>query len=336
MNKIRLLVHCPNPKDATSFYRGIGPLSQLHRVMPGLDLHFTSEYNWSTLALCDAVFMQRPYKAEHLQILKMAKANRKRVWVDYDDDLFSVPVSNPAHKIYGEEETKKIIAKCIAHADSVTVSTELLKFKLQDGKQPLNRNITVIPNAFNDYLLQERQILPKERRKLIMWRGSPTHQQDLSDLGEQIVDAVNSNPSWTFQFQGEVPWFLSERLGNNAIMAPSLDPIEYFSMIRTVQPRAMMVPLADHVFNRSKSNIAWLEGVYAGGLAIAPDTEEWRRPGALNYRTPQEFRDLLDLVIKEDISLNEQVQLGWDYIEENLMLSKVNKTRAWVLSAILG
>lgn len=337
MTKFRLMVSCPNPKDATSFYRGIGPLSQLHKNFDGLELTFCSEHNWSTMALCDGIFMQRPYTNDQLGIIKMAKDNNKPVWVDYDDDLFNVPYSNPAYGVYSREDVKLTIAKCISHADVVTVSTPFLKRQLQQGEAPLNRNIYVIPNAFNDYLLLGRRTAPpKQRAPLIMWRGSPTHHKDLSDYGAQIINLANSNPKWTFHFQGDKPWFIYEKLNDNSIFSPPIDPIQYFSAINQMKPQAMMVPLSDNVFNKSKSNIAWIEAVYAGAVAIAPDWEEWNRPGCITFNSPAEFETIVTELIEGRIAVNDLVHSGWEFIMENLRLSRVNELRAEVVGMMRG
>jgi hypothetical protein len=44
-----------------------------------------------------------------------------------------------------------------------------------------------------------------------------------------------------------------------------------------------MVPLHVSDFNRAKSNIGWIEAVHAGAITVAPDFQEWRRPGVINY-----------------------------------------------------
>ena len=116
----------PNPTDATSFYRAVGPLQDLKRKM-GFILQIGSDVNWATLKGTDAVFMQRPFTKNHVQILEMAQANGKKVWVDYDDDLFSVPRSNRTFRLYGDAKNQNNIAQIVAKADVITVSTPQLQ-----------------------------------------------------------------------------------------------------------------------------------------------------------------------------------------------------------------
>lgn len=336
---MKVRVNLPNDVDATSFYRGMGPLGAMERQFEHLKFVYDApKYNWATLFTDDVLFLQRPYRPDHLQIVQMAKNNGKKIWVDFDDDLFTVPVSNPAYRIYGNEETKKTIARIISHADHVSVSTPQLKRALQErGPQPLNKNVTVVPNAYNSPALDHiYRRFPKklDRQKIVMWRGSSTHHKDVAEYMDVLVDVINAHKDWSFLFQGDKPWFLYEKLGDNAIFGESLDPIEYFHMIRQLQPRLMIVPLHDSEFNRSKSNIAWIEGAFAGAACLAPDWEEWHRPGILNYSSRETFRDTLEGFLNGRYEADSLVEQSWEFILRDLDIKVVNEKRLQILNAL--
>ena len=65
-------------------------MAELRRARADLALTFVNEVNWSSLAMNDAVYMQRPFTAGHAKIAELAVSNRIPLWVDYDDDLYSV------------------------------------------------------------------------------------------------------------------------------------------------------------------------------------------------------------------------------------------------------
>lgn len=287
-------------------------------------------------AMADIFFLQRPYSKSHLEMVQMAKDNKVPVWVDYDDDLFSVPISNPAYRAYSNPETQNTIAQIIANADCVTVSTPFLKRQLEKGPAPLNNNIKVVPNALNDRVFDYRTKPGPDRRKLVLWRGSSTHHKDLHEYLDPIVQAVNSDSTWAWLFQGDKPWFLFERLGKNAIFADSIDPIQYFKQMHMTKPPVMIVPLHDNEFNRSKSNIAWLEAAFFGAMTIAPDWEEWVRPGCLNYNGINGFHEALSAVMKGEHNPTQQAELSWEYIKDNLLLRDVNKIRMGLIEELLG
>lgn len=331
---ISLMVFCPNQADATSFYRGLGPLSKLKRQIRDLNLAFVTDVNWATLRMADVVFFQRPYTAAHLKIIKMAKRLHRPVWVDYDDDLFRVPLDNPAHALYSDPEIQKSVAQSIAEADIVTVSTEHLRQKLL----PLNKEIRVVPNALDPEILSPRRIR-KDRPKLIMWRGSQTHMRDVYDYRDQIALAAKAHPDWTWHFIGMTPWFLDGLIPDNRFMiSPGLDVMEYFEFIQKVQAPVQIVPLANNSFNQSKSNIAWIEGSYAGSACVVPDWDEWKKPGAYRYEpdAPDAFFDAVHEAIKSSEKSLDPGAESWKHIQGNLLLENVNVLRKKVLSDLLG
>lgn len=335
MRRINLRCMIPNITDATSLYRAMGPLSELRHEIPNFDLVFEKEHNWAMTKMSDIFFAQRPYNESSFTIIQMAKRMKRPVWVDYDDDLFCVPPSNPSFHVYSKEEVQRRIAACISLADHVTVSTPALKRKLEAGGTILNKNITVVPNAL-DPDLPKRTANPEKRAKLVFWRGSSTHQKDLYTFGKQLVDISKDHKDYTFFFQGDKPWFLYEQTGKNVRFGENLDPMEYFEMINTIKPSIVIVPLFDDEFNRSKSNIAWLEGIYAGAVVLAPDWEEWQRPGCINYKSPGDFGAKLRDLLSNGYDINGENQKAWNYIQENLTLKNVNKLRKKIVEDLLA
>lgn len=328
-----LAVMCPNPKDATSFYRGLGPLGALRKQVKNLSLTFAGEYNWSVMGMVDALFVQRPYTRQHLNLIEMAKASGVPVWLDYDDDLFNVPTDNPAHRIYGTPEASKAMIDCVKAADIITVST----YALHERFSKINVAVVVIPNAYNDFILEmKRPEIMRRRHPLVLWRGSATHVRDLMGFSGQIDTLFRNHPEWTWNFMGYNPWFITDVLDSRrCLVTEALDPIEYFEFISKIQAALQIVPLHDSQFNRGKSNIAMIEGAYAGSVTIAPAWEEWSVPGVIQYKNASEFQDLMRLTLTDKkFPFHANAQLTWQYILDKLRLSKVNKKRHEILQML--
>lgn len=325
-----LAVYTPGPTDATSFYRGIRPLARLKKQLDfPLYLSFVGETNWASLDLVDAAFMQRPFTPNHLQTAHLIKQQRLPLWVDYDDFLFAVPRDNPTFEIYGKEAVHKNIAQICAMADIITVSTPELHKQLAK----LNPNIVVVPNAIDDARFSAPVFGKEPRKKIILWRGSKTHTRDLMEYANEIVDLAAEAPDWTWTFIGDNPWFITERMNpKNVIATEGIDIHEYFHAIRLMRPRIQMVPLVDSTFNRCKSNIAWIEGTYAGAMTLAPDWEEWRQPGATTYATKKEFKDRLRHMMNVPEAVQDDcMHRSWSKINSEYTLSTTNELRYDVL-----
>lgn len=337
--KANILFITPSPSDATSWYRAWGPFGALRKENPGINLVTgVNKFTWPVFQMTDIAFMQRPYSNSHVKIAKMAKENKNKLWVDYDDDLFSVPGDNPAFGIYNSEETQKNIATIIAMADVVTVSTMFLKRRLER----LNENIVVVNNGINDFILDDFDPKPfSDRPKFFNWRGSNTHQRDILSNSEAILNLEKKSweKKWKWHWIGYNPWFLTEHFKNegHAITSDPLDVMEYHHFIKKLQPTCQIVPLADNKFNRSKSNIAWLEATWSGAITIAPNWEEWRKPGVLTYSDVEGFGNQMELAMAmNDGELESMLKASRQEIAENYLLSKLNKIRENVISDLMG
>lgn len=327
-----LLTFSGHPSDATTFYRCIGPLNALRQKRHGLQLtHLEKEINWASLCTGDAAIFQRPTTKNQLQVAQMCAQHGMPIWVEYDDDFFGLPEENPTHDAYMNPEAHGVIRKICALADVVTASTA----ELAKVFAPLNKNVRVIPNGLMTNMVG---FIPdhsgQPRSDMVMWRGSKTHGIDLDAFTPEIIDASKANPAVSWAFQGWSTAKLTSGIGPKAVRGAMLDNLEYFYVISVVRPKVLMVPLADHRFNRSKSNIAGIEATYAGAVPVVPDWPEWQVPGWLHYAPgdPASFRAVLQRAI--DMPAEEQ-QIRWimarKHIEAHLTVDIVNGKRRQIL-----
>ncbi len=335
MTDFNLAVHCPNPRDATSLYRAFGPLAELRRTMPGLRLcSLPVEITWNSLVQCDALFMQRPFRPNDLALARMAISMNMPIWLDYDDDLFCVPAWNPASPLYNKPAVAQAINDMLALATVVSASTQALADVLQERTQA---SVVVVPNAINRRLfrraLPERTEDPRER--LIVWRGSATHRNDLNFAADACIAVAKEIPTTTWLFLGDAPWFVDYMPPRLVRTAPALDPLEYHALIQQLRPNLWIVPLVDIAFNRSKSMCAWLESSFAGATCIAPAWEEWQRPGIINYSSQADFGVKLRTAASESTSaLDALAEKSWQYISSHLTIGVVNERRRAILEGL--
>jgi hypothetical protein len=331
-----ILVVLPNNEDATSFYRGMGPISAMRRTRD-MNLMFTNKASWPAVKASDVVFIQRPHDPSHLTLAETTKENNRPLWIDFDDLLFDIPNDNPAHNDYMRKETRLRIIEIIKMADVVTVSTPQLKKCLQVKGGVLNNNVHVVPNALDDDLLIHAK--PFNLKKLVSWRGSPTHLNDCLVNGNGITAFAKEHKDWAFAFFGTNPWPITNCIEQNrALIVPPLTVDKYFKMGSTMNASVMMVPLADNLFNRCKCLIAGtrvstssgflpIEQIKKGDHVFGPDggthlvssTIRYQRrqtakvitengyeiSGTMNHRimTPDGYRSLEDLQVGDEVTL---------------------------------
>lgn len=328
----RVFLSCPNPNDGTSFYRGAGPFTSLERK-GHIEIVTAGELDWPTIKFCDILFFQRPQSEETIEAMEKAKKLGKRVWIDFDDLLTQMPDSNPNCNFYWREEVQQAIMNALAIADVVTVSTQ----SLADAIKPyIKGECVVIPNAWDDDLLP----FPKwsegthEGPKRLLWRGSRTHDEDLMSVLLSLEHLAKTEDKAEWYFIGDPFWLALRHIKKyrSLNVKPWTDISDYFHTLTYTHADAMLVPLCDNPFNRAKSNIAWLEATWSGALTIAPNWDEWKKPGVLNYTN--NFKDLVKAVIHNEIDIVAQHKASWDYIDSELRLSKINQMRLDIIDKI--
>lgn len=332
MSQIRILAIIPNPKDATSFYRAVGPLSLLERDYEIVydTLSAGDELPWSKMVRYDALFVQRPGTDQHLQAIRLAKQLRIPTWIDYDDDVFSIPRDNPAHLYYGRKEIKEAVETAIQVADMITVSTEALR----SAYAHLSEKILVCRNAYNDALISGFR-KPKNN-KIICWRGTNTHERDVRHFAPEIIKVMKENPDWTFACLGNNWWFLSEELEGQYVFQATSSVVQFFAMLYEVGAAIQIVPLFDNAFNKSKSNIAWQEATIVGSACVLPTFKEWDECEGARYTNVQGFGDSLRYLINNAYHRDQMVKQSRYALSQQFALSSVNKKRVAGLERLLG
>jgi len=337
---MNILVLTRAPGSACEYYRGVGVLSKI----PGVRLRLEPEVGWTVLSPVDLGFAERPISPSDLEIIQMARDFGVPVWVDVDDDFFTVPAYNPARVTFGRKDVQERHAACLALANVVTVTTQHLKDQLSQ----FNDNIRIIPNAFNDYHWKWK--FEPGAKDLVVWRGSATHRNDVRRyLLSMAKVQAESKAGWAFI--GNDMWFAEERLHpEKSRFLAEMPTTHYWKALKDFSPRFWQVPLLDNPFNRAKSNIAWIEATYAGAVCLCPDLPEWNQPGAILYEAeteeglappmfyPEESEvyetALASMLEMSDRDRVNALKASFEHISEHYMLSKVNEKRKEILEEI--
>ena len=327
-------VFSPMPSDPTSYYRAYGPMSCLHHITDKWEVKFAPHrIEWFDVADCDVMMFQRPYTSEAINIIEIAHSIGRKVWIDYDDLVFDIPVSNPVHHEYMNQSTLDNISRAIKLADVVTVSTQYLgDCIIEKGVDPAK--IRVIPNAVNDYFHPWSTVARRVEKthNRFFWRGSNTHNEDMDFFLPVLSDLAKWKPDWKFQFCGKPSYKIYEAIPRNQIeLVPTLNLVSYFNFLRAgLHASVALVPLTDSAFNRSKSNIAWQEATLAGCATVVPDFDEWNMPGAIKYdaKNPKSFYEAIMVAVKNH---SEPYHASFESMKNKRMLSDVNRKRRAIL-----
>lgn len=321
---MNILFLTPNPSEAQSFYRSAGIAKDLEKQSGHkIDIINWSEtpVDWSLISQYDIVMLQRPYSTQSLQICQMVKMCGVKLWIDHDDDLLNLSPENKYYTMYNKQETKESIVKILGFADAVSVTT----VQLRDVYAPFCKNIAIIPNAFNDGMFRRNV---KKREDIVFWRGSDTHVFNLLSYGNSINSAIEAFPDTKFRFMGFYPWMFSEKKE----YINGMDIIMYHYYIQNIAPKIFHAPLACDAFNTARSPISFIEGSFAGACCLIPHW--WPVEGGVKYKDAQEYKDNLFSLCKGEVDTQKYTKIAWEFIEDVLFLSKVNKLRIKLINSL--
>lgn len=287
MAKIRVLVADAKPWTVPSFYRTVGPLL----ADPRYEVKMMGQKNltWVDLAQADVFCLPRVATNDELLLLELAKSAKIPVWVDYDDNLLDVPVSNPCYIEYTQPSARQSILLALAEADLVTVSTDYLQEVMQPARPDKSLPVVVVRNGLNPNW--PKHAATHTRSDTFYWRGSSSHIMDVTAYADAIAAGLPETA--TFQALGWFPWPLAKKVlekTDNLAFTKELPINMFFRELENSGAACCLVPLEDNPFNRSKSNIAQLEAIAVGALAIVPDWPEWQLPGSIKYTDPETMK----------------------------------------------
>lgn len=325
----------PRKDDSTSWYRGAGVFGEL--VREGVEIDGSTQISWVELVGQDVVFFQRPFLQTHKNVANIIKSNNKPLVLDYDDLLVGIPDDNHFKRRYKDEPYEATYAELLNLADGVILSTEYMKQYLQEQKILNHNRVKVIRNAFNDFAFNFNYNF-SDYNKTVLWRGTITHVVDFEGYETALKNVVRENPDFSFMFVGYCPEFLMKK--PNVFYIPPTDVILFMQKLKALKPSLVFTPLKDIPFNRAKSNIAKIEGTYAGAVSLSMNWDEWKWNDNPDYyfENPEELYKKMSLGIKavrdKNPAIEEEYQKNFEYIKQNLLLSEVNKQRVEFLKEV--
>lgn len=331
---IKIFVITPDAKDANSFWRCMGPLSYLGKD-PEIQITLynmnPAGFSWVEFSQYDIIFLHRPCSREHVIAMQIAYNLNKPVWVDFDDYLFQLPGWNPHAEMYHSQDFQLNMAQCIAAADVVSVTTA----ELYNQYSAINNSVIIVPNAYRNDLFTYREVLPPPRHPVALWRGSNTHDGDLLSVREGFLKLKTPTI-----FMGNASWLLLSGMDPAKVdLKRASDVIMYFRFIYEQRPKVFVFPLVDCLFNRCKSNIAYIEAIHAGAICVAPNMPEWNRPGILNYEAGNSLS--FAETVEQAFAMNEQDHVEFiadaaQSVIHNYGIESINLIRKQIVAELMA
>jgi glycosyltransferase involved in cell wall biosynthesis len=225
------------------------------------------------------VYVQRIHDWESYYLLKRIKQAGKRIVYDLDDDIFNIDKENPAFRVIGRDEQMAAVA-CMKLADEVTVTTTQLQTVIRGVTEGIEA--TIIPNAIHpeDGWVPTPLTGSTDGIKRIFWQGGEAHSEDWRECIDAVDAVLHERADVRLVILGFLPPILYKYVKKPTWVGKVeflefKDPETYFQIMKFVRAEVGLAPLNDTPFNRSKSELKFVEYSAMGIPTVASDVKPY-------------------------------------------------------------
>ncbi len=284
---------------ATGWYRCNVPGKELAKIGHTVHLDLGSEPD--VVAGYDVLVISNGSNERALELLQHARSAGVYIVADIDDDPWHMTDANPNIMHFDETERMSLEA-VLSQADCVTTTNPFLA----DFVSSFGSSVIVLPNCLpGEYWHVAKCRHPKT---VIGWIGGLTHYDDLLLVAEPINRLLTERSDIEFHLTvfEEHPFQPKTKV---KILPATLNLPEYPALFAGID--IGIAPLVDNHFNRSKSDLKFLEYGAARVPCVASDVSTYSRAirpgqnGFLAANSAQWIEHLTRLI--DDATLREQI-----------------------------
>lgn len=299
----------------------------------------------------DLVWVDRFTDLDHLKFFRGFAHNSPgcRLVVDLDDDFWHVPKGNPAYQAYRPGQPAYEASKAsLLFSEMLTVSTPYLG-ELAESRA---HAVKVLPNVIDPADWTGHPVNPEalnDPALRIVYSGAGGHYEDLDLISQAMSELLHEQPvPFRFFAVGSGPiWVhdLAKKMPDRVFVLgwhPFHDYLPSFSWGRF---DISLAPLADNIFNRSKSNIRWIESATVGIPTIVSDVgpfkplsddltlkvksnkpKDWKAAITdllLDAERRQQIAAAARQAVLDDWTLDSNPRLWYDFVEEALSRPRI-------------
>lgn len=232
--------------------------------------------------------------------------------IDFDDNLWEEAPSYNRVNIEWQSNYKDMNKYLGELADMVTCSTEPLKESLLKFNNV--NNVKVIQNCL-DYNRWRFDYHRPNNNLNFFYAGSNTHWSD-DDYGDFSNEFVKYLRNKEVNVLGTVPTFLPD--ANNVCKWADINYYPTIFAKYALQNKFVIAPLKDNIFNRSKSDLKYLECAAVGRVCLCSDVGEYKKVAHPMQIIPNDadFNKIQYIINRADKHYDEIIQHQYKVLNE--------------------
>lgn len=244
---------------------------------------------------------------------EVQKQHNFKIIYEVDDVVFreDIPDYNKFKFAFDNDEIRQNCIDIINMCDEVTVTCDFMRKLYQErtGKKEITVIPNFVPNFWMAHLFDRKKIYDNyekhKRKPRILYTGSGAHYDVDNKVGgkddfEQLLKfVIDTRHKYQWVFMGSFPPPLTPYIQNRDIeFHPWQDLLQYPRAIAALDVQLMIAPLQNNNFNKSKSDIKFIEAATLGIPCLCQNMETyWSAPAELKFENTQEFAEKVDMIL---------------------------------------
>lgn len=264
-----------------------------------------------------AVKLQRQASGQQKEFLKFLKQIQGdigfKIIYEVDDVVFKeeIPDYNKFKFAFDSDEVRNNCIEMIGMVDEVSVTCDFMRrlYTEKTGQEKITVIPNFVPNFWMGHLFDGKNVsdqFDKNKRKpRILYTGSGAHYDIENKTGgkddfthvRDFVRATVDKYQWIFV--GAFPPQLGDLVRQKKVeFYPWQNLLNYPRFIKNLNAQLMVAPLENNNFNKSKSDIKFIEACTLGIPCLCQDMETYNTaPADLRFSTIEEFADKIDAIL---------------------------------------
>lgn len=315
------------------FWRILWPEKLINETGVGCSSSLTAmvfDPRWYTGVKC--VKIQRQASNDQKEFVKYLKQIQKehnfKIIYEVDDVVFreEIPDYNKFKFAFDSDEIRNNCIEIINMCDEVTVTCDFMRklYKEKTGKE----EITVIPNfvpyTWMGYVFNRNRIYDtydkNKKKPRVLYTGSGAHYDvdnkngGIDDFSHVLNVVERTLDKYQWIFVGSFPPQLLRYIQQGKIeFHPWQNLADYPKFIANLNAQAMIAPLFNNNFNKSKSDIKFIESCVLGLPCLVQDMETYKdAPDFLKFKTGDDLEQKLEAILKNKTKYYSNVNMFRD------------------------
>ncbi|MBW1723520.1 MAG: glycosyltransferase [Deltaproteobacteria bacterium] len=335
-----LICQIEPPQDTDGgdyYYRTHAPGLAMAREEGVHVVNLTNDHRnkFEILEQADVLVLKDICDPDYLPLIERRKKKHKPTVYEIADDLGAVPPWNPLYFFYKNPDNLALVHRLISYCDALQVTCEELR-RLY-GR--LNSRCEVFPNAVS-HVPRERTRGKKETF-ILGWGGSHGHLEDMAEIAAPLTDWVLSRPSVRLHLMCSDPiWDLFKEIPAHKKRHFSTGSIrDYYRFLSTLD--IGIAPLKDTPFNRSRSDVKFLEYAVSGVVPVVRDLPPYGNTvvdgdNGFLFKDSREMVAVLDLLLKDPALMERTAKAARRYVLKYRLQSLQTPSRITFYRGLLG